>query len=209
MTDVMLANQALRLAKLTKIDSLDDSNENASYLKDWFPEHIKEILGEHHWNFAKRTKQLTELNIDFNQWDYVFDLPDDMVHSYRYYPTGYDYNKNFLSTDQFEVFGNTTLADAQSERVATNEADLSLVYTKYIREIPYFPREVADALSYLMAYYLATSFGGAERAAWAYQMYTDRKLPYAIGKDHDMQRDNIQGVATLLTDDIIDPWNYR
>ncbi len=210
MTEVTLANMALRAAKLTTIDSLDDTNELASYIKEIFPDVIKEQLGEHLWGFARKTNPMTLLVDTFEDWAYLHDNPDDMVMPERYYPTGYNYKTQFLAAEQYEVIHNMTSADRASGRIASNEENLSIVYTKYFREIAYYPLYFAQALSYLLAYYLAQNFGGQERASWAYQMWSTLKLPWAIGKDQDRGRENVKGEATLTSETAVyDPWGFR
>ena len=209
MTNTLLANLALNYAKLQKIDNINDSNERAGYIKQILPEVLKQQLGEHYWGFARKTTEMLIVSETFENWDYVHDIPDDLVRPEKFYPSGYDYQLHFLTAEQYTIFENDLTADRAFGRIASNQENLSVVYTKYISVIPLFPNYFADAMAYLLGYYLATRFGGSERAAWCYQMWGTDRLPNAIGKDWDVERHNVQGIPTLTTDDIVEPWNYR
>lgn len=209
MTNTLLANLALTYGKLTAIDSIDDPNVRSSYIKQILPEVIKQQLGEHFWGFARKTKEMTPVSETFENWDYVHDIPDDLVRPEKFYPSGYDYERHFLENGAYVIFENDLTADRAFGRVASDQENLSVVYTKYISVIPLFPNYFADAMAYLLGYFLATRFGGSERAAWCYQMWNTDRLPYAIGKDWDQTRANVQGIPTLTTDDLVDPWKFR
>lgn len=211
MTDVLLTNRALRQAKLDTIDSLDDDTAIASYCKETLPLVIEEGLTEHDWGFARKRTTLLELaTITYGNWLHVFDDPDDMVQPQKYLPTGSDPEIAALLEEEYEIFENSELADRASGRIACNEPNLDLIYTKRMTVIPHLPYYFAEAITYLFAYHLSSTQGGSERADRSMAMWIQQKLPWAIGKDNDRRRNNVKGISTLTTDDahFYDPFGY-
>lgn len=211
MTDVTLVNRALRQAKLDTIDSLDDENEVAAYCKGNLPLVITEGLTEHDWGFARKRVVLLQLvGIDYSSWDYIYDMPDDMIQPQHFVPHDVDHRDYELTEEQYEVFENSETADRASGRVGCNEEELDLVYTKMMSVVPHFPYYFAEALTYLLGYHLASTFGGTERANQALTIWIQEKLPWAIGKDNNRKRNNVKGESSLTTDYgyLYDPYGY-
>lgn len=208
MNELTLTNRALRDAKLDTIDSLDDTDKVSAYCRENLQEFIDEVLSEHPWGFARKQQALNQLTVGYGEWDFTFDMPDDMINFQGLFPTGQDWKQYSLLTDQYEIFNDESSSDGAYGRVASHEEYLSLVYTKRITTVAFLPQYFTLALEYLMAFNLATTFGGAERAAWAYAMYFNTRLPWAVEKDNERRRPNVKGTATLLTEDFVqDPWN--
>jgi len=211
MTDLTLTNRALRQAKLDTIDSLDANNHIAAYCRENIQLMIDEGLSEHNWNFAKKRTTLHGLTgLEYNDWLYFFDLPDDMIQPIKYVPTGSDHKRIWLEESEYEIFENTEVADRASGRLATNEPYMDLLYTKRLTAVTLMPSYFADAVSYLFAYHLSNTFGGQDRADKAFMMWMQVKLPWAIAKDNKRRRHNVEGRKTLTQDDgyIHDPYGY-
>ena len=209
MNELSLTNRALRNAKLDTIDSLDDTNSVAAYCRENMQSFIDEMLSEKYWGFARKRISLNRLTITFSDWDYAFDLPDDLIELEALTIKDYNHREYPLEASDYEIFNDETTPDTDAGRVACNHEEIDCVYTKQITVVARLPNYFSIALSYLYAYYLATAFGGAERAGWAYQMYTAVELPKAIGKDNQMKRHNVKGSSELTNTDVIyDPYGY-
>jgi len=210
MNELTLTNRALRNAKLDTIDSLDDLNDVAAYCRENMQDFIDEMLSEHDWGFARVRKSLIQTTVMFSDWDYAFDLPDDMIKKQTFVITDQNHRQYELTEEDYEVFNDDSSADGNSARVAFNREDIDIVYTKRITVVSRLPYYFANALAYLYAYYLGTAFGGAERAGWAYQMYSQKELQRAIGQDHDLKRKSIKGERELTGEPLVyDPWGFR
>ena len=95
-----LANMALTAIGLERIVNMDQENDSASYMKDYYPIVLRRILSERDWNFARRTVDLSGvIPIDeYKNYKYTFSLPEDYVAARRVRPEQY-----------YEIYDNTTL----------------------------------------------------------------------------------------------------
>lgn len=131
----VLANMALTAIGLERISNLDQNNDSASYMKDYYPVVLKRLLAERDWNFARRTVDIYRVfPIDeYKNYDYVFSLPEDYVALQRVRPEQY-----------FEVYDNIylvcnkpdekTIIITAGESLETEEQVIpfiELTYTKY------------------------------------------------------------------------------
>ena len=199
MNELTLTNRALRLAKLDTIESLDDTGPIPAYCRENLQSFIDESLSDMDWSFAKTRKPLIRLELSYADWEYVFDVPDDMIRWEHLVLPGGNHRTESLENEEFEFFNDDSLPDKAKVRLATNMEELEMVYTKRITVVPRLPDYFTNALSYLYAYYLATSFGGIERANWAFQTYIAKEQIANI-QDRKIQRKNVKGQSVLVSE---------
>lgn len=172
MTRTELANRALRHAKLSTINSLNDDTETAAYINEIFNDTSKEALtdGNFDWAFARRRRTLNQVVVTFGEWTYAHDLPDDMAQLQKLIPT--DYKEDYaLPADQYRMFEYRDDADRSGIRVASEHENLDAQYIGLVISVPYMPIGFANALSWLLGYYLADAFGTTERAVYCKAIY--------------------------------------
>jgi hypothetical protein len=198
MTENVLANRALRHAKLTTITSLDEDSEQAALINEILPDVMAEALEEQwDWSFARRRRSLSMIPVlTYGLWDYAYSLPDDMV-QVRFYTV--PDSKTPLTESEYELFEYRDDADQSGSRLASNLDEVDIVYTGLVATIPNVPIYFANALSWLLAHYLADAFGGTERAVYCLQMF-QRTIMIARGKDDQRERQSTRGTYTLLED---------
>jgi hypothetical protein len=210
MTTTDLVNRSLRHAKQNIVESIDDRTEQAIYCKSNIQFMIDEVLQQHEWGFARKRASLLLLpNVTFANWLYAFDMPDDMIQLHFLVLPLVDHRQNHLWEEQYEIFENTETADRATGRIATNEPELDMVYTKKIEIVEHLPYYFADAVSYLLGYHLADTFGGTERAGILFQMFNQQALPKAIARDRQVGRQSLRGLNTFTSDGVLDSWKLR
>ena len=195
MNELELVNRSLRFARLDTIESLDDEGAVPTYCRENLQFAVDELLGigDWHWSFARVATDLVQLPMQFRNWEYVYDMPDDLIKYEKFL-----YKNVQVSEENFELFNNDDLSDRGYSRIATNYEELECVYTKRITVINKLPQYFQRALSYLFAYYLAETFTGTERSMYLYAMYNDREKGLAIASDRAMETKSVKGEYSLL-----------
>ncbi|RKZ38734.1 MAG: hypothetical protein DRQ41_11605, partial [Gammaproteobacteria bacterium] len=95
-----VANMALTALGLERIENMDQKNDSASYMKDYYPIVLRRILAERDWNFARRTVDIYPTNPPtvYKNYQLAFALPEDYVAIQRLAPEQY-----------FEIYDNDKL----------------------------------------------------------------------------------------------------
>jgi hypothetical protein len=201
MTKAVLVNRALRHANLTTIESTDEDNDISAFIAEEFDEIVEEALnaGNFDWPQARRRRTLLQISQTWGNWQYAFDLPDDMVQLHFLVQT--DANEtDTLAEWEYALFEYRDDADRSGIRVATDYPELDAIYTGHLTSVPYMSNPFAIAVSWLLAHHLSDAFGGAERSAYCYSMYT-QKINEAKAHDHRKEHPSVRGEYTLLEDD--------
>lgn len=201
MTKDVLVNRALRHAKLTEIESVDDDNELSAFISNEFDAIVEEALdaGNFDWPQARRRRSLHLITETWGEWEYAHDLPDDMVQLHGLVEP--DTAEKFtLSEYEYALFEYRDDADRSGIRVASHHEELDAIYTGLLTSVPYMSLPFAIAVSWLLAHHLSDAFGSAERSVYNYQMYT-QKINEAKAHDHKKEHPSVKGVYTLLEDD--------
>lgn len=198
MTEDVLVDRALRHAKLPPVTSVDQDNPQAALVNEILGDVIDEALQEQwDWSFARRRKALSMIpDLTYAQWEYAYSLPDDMVQVRKFCETD---SSDALESDQYELFEYRDDTDRSGSRLATDLDEIYIVYTGSIRTVPHMPLYFANAVSWLLAHYLADAFGGSERSIYCRQIY-NTEIMVARGKDDQRERQSMKGSFTLLED---------
>ena len=117
-----VANMALTALGLERIENMDQKNDSASYMKDYYPIVLRRILAERDWNFARRTVDIYPTNPPtvYKNYQLAFALPEDYVAIQRLAPEQY-----------FEIYDNDKLVcNTHLEREEETEGDPIIV--KYV-----------------------------------------------------------------------------
>ena len=194
MTETVLANRALRHAKLTTIESADEDTPHASFIREILPDVLSEGIEEKFdWTFCRRRKALSMIpDLTFSTWLYSYSLPDDMVQLRHVCVPD---SEQTLEESEYEMFEYRDDADRSGSRLASDYTELDLRYVGRIRSIPDIPLYFANAISWLLAYYLADHFGGTERAVYCFSTYRET-MRIARAKDDQRNRQSKQGSYT-------------
>jgi hypothetical protein len=208
MTEVQLANRALRHAKLSTIESLDDQGDVQAYIREELQSVIDEGLESYDWTFARERTTLNQIDVEYSTWLYVYDLPDGMIVPRIFTRPDVDHRFYSLKEDDYELFYNRETADKASQRMACNQETMDLVYTRRITVVPYLPDYFARAIAYLLAFYLANTFGGQERSTWASQYWETIAQPKAADRDKMFRAPSVRGESELVDPDAVfyDPY---
>lgn len=196
MDSLTLINRGMRHAKLAPLRSIDQNGDQAAEARELIPLAIREALEQDwNWTFAKRRVALTLVpDATYAEWEYLFDLPDDVVQVRALYDTGSTTPKD---PDLYEFLRNRDDADRAETRVAMDVDECDVVYTGMLTVVPDLPMYFANAVAWLMAYYMADAFAGTERAAYCYEMYM-MKIREARARDHQRITPNVKGEYTLV-----------
>ncbi len=198
MTENVLANRALRHAKLTTIESVDEDSPHAALIREILPDVISEGVEEKFdWSFCRRRKALSMIPaLTFSEWLYSYSLPDDMVQLRHVMLPD---SETALTEEEYELFEYRDDADRSGSRLASDYDELDVRYVGRIRSVPDMPLYFANAIAWLLAHYLADHFGGSERTAFCHQMYQG-VIRVARQKDEQRQRQSVKGSFTLIED---------
>lgn len=95
-----VGNFALTALGLEMIDSIEQNNDSAMYIKEYYDIVLRRILSEYDWNFARRTLDIFEVSPpdQYKNYDYAFGLPDNFIAPRRVRPEQY-----------YEIYDNDTL----------------------------------------------------------------------------------------------------
>lgn len=78
MAKIDIVNQSLTALGLDRIDSLDDSSQEADYALMYFDNALGELLESHSWSFMIKTLTLNQVQlIDKYNYQYAFQMPSD------------------------------------------------------------------------------------------------------------------------------------
>ena len=80
-TNVEIANRALTLLSVDRIQALNDTSEQARKINAIFDSTRDSLLSEHNWNFAMKERQLSLLSDSpiMDAWSFVYQLPSDCL----------------------------------------------------------------------------------------------------------------------------------
>jgi hypothetical protein len=137
-----IANIALSYLGAGRIQSFDQDNEEAAYVRDLYEQAVRECLEDHPWNFAEKAAALaadaTPVRPDF---DYSYNMPPDHLAT-RWLMT----NDGRRSEETFRM--------TDGDKLCTDLERAWLVYTYRAGEHLFSPLFVA-ALAHLLAHRLA------------------------------------------------------
>ena len=153
---VAIANMALsHIGARSKIESFDESSIEAEQTSLWYDHCRLQTLEASDWNFARKrvTLALHSEAAPEGVWAYRYQYPSDCIAARRIpNPLG-------PSADQvpFEIEINNT---GEVKTILTNLENAELVYTKDVESPTLFSTYFVDAISHLLASYIAYSLTG-------------------------------------------------
>ena len=153
---VAIANMALsHIGTRSNIESLSENSVEAKQASIWYDHCRLQTLEASDWNFARKRLTLAlhgEAAPD-GVWAYRYQYPSDCIFARRI--------KNPLGSlaDQvpFNIELNTT---GEEKTILTNMENAELVYTKNVESPSLFPTLFVDAVSHLLASYMAYPLTG-------------------------------------------------
>lgn len=135
MTRLEVINLALAVMGVDPLNSLYDDSKVAKFVNVIYPQSKKFCLAKHYWNFALKQTTLPLLSENDPFWDYVYELPSDLVQIFK-------------------------VRDSDNERVVYEEREgkiycnVNPVYLKYINfevDESIFPTYFVEVLKYKLA----------------------------------------------------------
>lgn len=182
-SDVDICNLALAHlgdeATVTSIDPPEGSIQ-AEHCQRYYPIARKALLEAHSWNFAKKRRDLAELDeTPPESWAYVYAYPSGCVKPLKVLSPGStddDDSEDFV----VEVSGDATV-------IYTNVEDAILVYTALVTDMTKYSALAVNALARLLASYLAGPIikgeTGIKVATSHLKIYKDVDLMLAVAHD--------------------------
>lgn len=79
MNQIDICNMALALINRERIDSLEDSSQEAKMCKTFYDHERRRLLKMYSWGFARKTDQLALRVNTIPGWDFIYGLPQDCI----------------------------------------------------------------------------------------------------------------------------------
>lgn len=166
-----ICNTALsRIGDIANVSSISppEGSVQAQYCARFYPIALNTLLESHPWSFASRRALLAEKATDPWGWVYAYVTPADAIRIVSVLPAT---ARNDSKSEYYD-----TLTDADGQVIiVTNLAEASALYTFLVNNPAQFPPLFVDALSWLLASYLAGPIikgdAGDAKARSCYQMY--------------------------------------
>lgn len=150
-SEVEICNLALgHLGDNASIASLDppEGSAQAEHCARFYPIARDTLLEAHSWKFATRRGTLALLDTESFNWDYAYAEPFGALRILAVLPS------DARSTDEGEQF-ETVSDDAGTSLILTDLVDATVLYTARVSDTTKFSPLFVDALSRLLAAYLA------------------------------------------------------
>lgn len=147
-TEVSICNLALsNLGDAQTVNSIDppDGSAEASKCAQFYPIARDAILEDHEWSFTIRHQSLASLGSPPADWRYRYALPAGCIEMLRVAPPDSHEAKDFI------VEGD----DAEGFVILTNVEQAVARYRVRVTDTTLFPAKFTQALSWLLASYLA------------------------------------------------------
>lgn len=172
---VSICNRALQYLKVERINSLDETTEQARVCQLMYEGALASLLREHAWNFARAVTPLTPAAKNDNpEWAQAYALPGDCLRALRVFgaPGTLDPSLSEILRDaeaRFEIIGGT---------VYTDLAQAYIEYVSKASDPTCFDACFSEILSLKLAADMAMSLtGNAE-----YGSYYAQRAAQALGR---------------------------
>jgi hypothetical protein len=150
-TEVDIANLALaHLGDSATVASLDppEGSAQAELCAIFYPIARNALLESHNWKFSIRRVTLAALSVDSYEWAFAYAAPSDAIRLLSVLPPGAS------ATDSSQPY-DTESAPGGENIILTNQESAVLRYTAFVSDTSKFTPLVVEALSMLLASYLA------------------------------------------------------
>lgn len=147
MTETEICNLALSRIGVTEyIDSLDEDSAHAQACSVIFDIARDTALASASWSFATKRATLALLDVEHDEWEYVYTLPADLLEVQSFWP----------ATPK-TPYGIELNSGGTARVIVTNAQDAVLIYTKRVTNTGLFTAQFCDALAWRLAVDLALS----------------------------------------------------
>ncbi|MDZ7789733.1 MAG: hypothetical protein U5L08_04415 [Xanthomonadales bacterium] len=170
-SEVDLCNLALaRLGDSATVSSINppEGSAQAEHCARFYPIARDAVLESHPWHFATRRASLPLLDVPAWGWSFAYGLPNNSLVALAVL------SPNSLSDAETQDFDIESTADG-ARVLYTNQDDATLRYVARVTDTSRFSPGFIEALSWLLASYLAGPLvkgnDGAKMAKSAYQQY--------------------------------------
>lgn len=208
-------NVALNALGISTLATTEGNNPQQTLLSNTFSLFRKQFLSDHLWNGAKRTTDLTKLDVNTtdqsvaNRWKYVYVLPTDCMRVWRLNgqenkPVHVGGNSN-IYTNRWEievVTKGTTGGDTNTGRyraLCTNEDEARIEYVfDVINDIDLLGPLTQHAMGLALAAFVATNFGKSASEIAQLEAQAKDAITAAKGVDGQEGTPQIFGDTSLL-----------
>lgn len=184
-TNTDICNMSLSYIAKSRINSLADNTEEARQCKTFYDHCRQKLLREHNFGFAKRFAALALLDVTVRGWKYAYAYPANCL-SIRYLYTKEDADTKTMLKHNFETFKTSdgTLA------IACNIKDALIEYTADELDSDIFTVDFVEALSRLLASYIALPLtGNSNIADMQYQLFATGMQQAKAGDFYEQKQD--------------------
>ncbi len=181
-------------ATVSSIDPPEGSPQ-AEHAARFYPVALATLLESHNWKFATRRASLALLDVDTFNWTYAYAEPSGATRIISILPG------TAMSTDEGEPF-ETMGDDSGNALIYTDLEDATAIYTVSVTDTTKFSPLFVDALSRLLAAYLAGPVikGDAGKAESKAQMQFFRAaLAAAVSADSNQRKVDIEHPVDWIT----------
>ena len=208
-------NVALNALGISTLATTEGNNPQQTLLSNTFPLFRKQFLSDHLWNGAKKTADLTKLDVNTtdqsvaNRWKYVYVLPTDCMRVWRLNgqenkPVHVGGNSN-IYTNRWEievVTKGTTGGDTNTGKyraLCTNEDEARIEYVFDVNnDIDLLGPLTQHAMGLALAAFVATNFGKSASEIAQLEAQSKDAITAAKGVDGQEGTPQIFGDTSLL-----------
>jgi len=208
-------NVALNALGISTLETTTGNNPQQTLLNNTFPLFRKQFLSDHLWNGAKKTADLTKLDVNTtdqsvaNRWKYVYVLPTDCMRVWRLNgqenkPVHVGGNSN-IYTNRWEievVTKGTTGGDTNTGKyraLCTNEDEARIEYVFDVgNDIDLLGPLTQHAMGLTLAAFVATNFGKSASEIAQLEAQANNAITAAKGVDGQEGTPQMFGDTSLL-----------
>lgn len=150
-----ICNMALSIIKRQRINSLEDSSEEAKACAIYYEHSRQRLLKMYNWGFARHMEKLALREDTVPGWDYVYGYPRECLTVQLVFDELHARMRE-MERQEFQV----VTISGNDRVIATNTEDAWAEYTYNVRNTEAFSPEFVEALTRLMAANLAFPLTG-------------------------------------------------
>lgn len=156
MNSTDICNMALSFISRQRIDSLDDSSEEAKHCKIYYGHTRKRLLKMYNWGFARKVERLALRTDTVPGWAYAYGYPQQCLAVQFVFDDNTAENREMLRQDWqvMTISGNDRI-------IATNVKEAWAEYIEDVINTETFSEEFIEALARMLAANLAAPLTGS------------------------------------------------
>ena len=173
-----ICNMALSIIKRQRIDSLEDTSEEAKACKTYYEHTRKRLLKMYNWGFARQLDKLALRNTVIPGWDYCYGYPHDCVTVQLVFDETSARDREMRRQD-FQIITWTG-----NDRVIATDTELAWAeYTADVKNTEAFSEEFIEALTRMLAANLAIPLTGNSELMQANMQLAQQSINIAMQED--------------------------